>query len=384
MAAQPTKPLQSVSIYREMREELNTRQQDLSELLPKQIPAARFIRAAAWAVQSDAKLSQCSKRSLISACMRAAADGLLPDGREGAIVAYETNTADGRREMQAQWIAMVQGIRKKVFNTGLLAQWTVQVVQSGDFFDYELGDHPYIRHKPSLRGGRDRPVIAAYSIATYPDGSKSYEIMNIDQINDIAKKSRARRGPWADPIFFPEMARKTVARLHSKQLPMSSDILAIFHREDEDEERIAAEPPPPASLTEAPSSTRAALSQFAPQTAPPASASAPIEHESESPAPQQAQPQSQPASKAKPKEPAPLPKTPDDYWKRYEKARDAATTRANVDMLERWFHSDAEKKVRAGSGISFPMLDELEGDLRKHAASVRQEQTDVPEDDDEI
>ena len=110
--------------------------------------------------------------------------------------------------------------------------WNCQVVQEGDLFDYQLGDEPYLKHKPSLTGGRDRPVIAAYSIAKYPDGTMSFEIMNIDQINDIRKKSRAKKGPWADPIFFPEMCRKTVARLHSKQLPMSTDLDTVLRRDD--------------------------------------------------------------------------------------------------------------------------------------------------------
>jgi hypothetical protein len=112
------------------------------------------------------------------------------------------------------------------------ADWNVQVVQQGDEFDYALGDNPYIHHKPSPTGGRTRPVLFVYSIATYPDGTKSREVMNIDQVKDIQKKSRARKGPWSDPIFFPEMCRKTVARLHSKQLPMSTDLDRLLHRDD--------------------------------------------------------------------------------------------------------------------------------------------------------
>jgi len=105
-------------------------------------------------------------------------------------------------------------------------------VQAGDAFDYQLGDDPYIRHKPAMAGGRARKVIAAYSIATFPDGHVSREVMNADQIEDIRKKSRARRGPWSDPIFYAEMARKTVAKLHAKQLPMSTDLDRLMHRDD--------------------------------------------------------------------------------------------------------------------------------------------------------
>src|SRR5262249_1552075 len=124
------------------------------------------------------------------------------------------------------------GIRKKVRNSGALADWNVQVVQDGDFFAYQLGDNPFIHHKPSLVGGRTRKVIAAYSIATYPDGTISREVMNADHLEDIRKKSRPKKGPWSDPVFVPEMCRKTVARLHSKQLPMSTDLDRVMHRDD--------------------------------------------------------------------------------------------------------------------------------------------------------
>jgi len=147
----------------------------------------------------------------------------------------------------ATYVPMIFGIRKKVRATGMLSDWNVQVVQEGDEFDYALGDRPYIQHRPSMRGGRKRPVVAAYSVATFPDGTKSYEIMNIDQIEDIRSKSKAKSGPWSDPVFFPEMCRKTVARLHSKQLPQSSDISAFFKRMDDDDSNAGGrelEPPP--------------------------------------------------------------------------------------------------------------------------------------------
>ena len=58
--------------------------------------------------------------------------------------------------------------------------------------------------------------------------------MNGDQIADIMRLSKAKKGPWSNPVFYPEMARKTVARLHSKQLPKATDLLnPIFQREDE-------------------------------------------------------------------------------------------------------------------------------------------------------
>lgn len=216
-----------------LRDDLGRMSDQFKFALPAHMPVERFLRVVMTAVQRNPKLLKCSRQSFFNACMSAANDGLLPDGREGAIVPYgDDGEGGGSKSENAQWLPMIAGLRKKVRNSGALTDWNVQVVQQGDEFDYALGDNPYIHHKPSPTGGRTRPVLFVYSIATYPDGTKSREVMNIDQVKDIQKKSRARKGPWSDPIFFPEMCRKTVARLHSKQLPMSTDLDRLLHRDD--------------------------------------------------------------------------------------------------------------------------------------------------------
>jgi recombination protein RecT len=215
-----------------LRDDLGKMSEQFKFALPAHIPVERFVRVVLTACQRNPKLLRCTRQSFFNACMSAANDGLLPDGREGAIVPYGDDDGGGAKSENAQWLPMIAGLRKKVRNSGALVDWNVQCVQQGDEFDYQLGDNPFIHHKPSAKGGRARPVLFAYSIATYPDGSKSREVMNIDQITDIQKKSKARKGPWSDPVFFPEMCRKTVARLHAKQLPMSTDLDRLMQRDD--------------------------------------------------------------------------------------------------------------------------------------------------------
>jgi recombination protein RecT len=157
-------------------------------------------------------------------------------------------------------------------------------------------------------------VLFAYSIATYPDGTKSREVMNADQIKDIQSKAKAKRGPWSDPIFYPEMCRKTVAKLHAKQLPMSTDLDTLLRRDDElydfkgERERVQR-----ASDAKPPPSVGAALDMFAagpdedeaPAAAPPAQqlaqAEAPAEATKEPPkaAPSQQQQNDDPLAVAR-------------------------------------------------------------------------------------
>lgn len=204
-----------------VRDQLDKMADQFKAALPAHIPVERFARVVMTAIQNNGDLIACDRRSLFNSAMKAAQDGLLPDGRDGAIVAYKG---------AAQWMPMIGGIRKKVRNSGEIATWDVHAVYASDLFEFELGDEPFIRHKPALtdRGA----IIAVYSVATLKSGEKSRDVMSIEDVEKIRKKSRAQNGPWADPVFYPEMAKKTVARRHSKVLPMSSDLDDLIRRDD--------------------------------------------------------------------------------------------------------------------------------------------------------
>src|SRR3546814_14437724 len=90
--------------------------------------------------------------------MKAAQDGLLPDGREGAIVPFKG---------KASWMPMVAGIMKKVRNSGEIADWNAHAVYENDEFDYLLGDDQRIYHKPTM--GDPGQVVGAYSIVKLKD-----------------------------------------------------------------------------------------------------------------------------------------------------------------------------------------------------------------------
>lgn len=190
--------------------------------LPAHIPVERFARVVMTAIQNNADLLTCSRKSLFNAAMKAAQDGLLPDGREGAMVPFKG---------EVTWMPMIGGIRKKVRNSGEIATWDVQAVFEKDAFEYELGDEPFIRHKPHLDGDRGK-LVAVYSIATLKSGEKSRDVMSRTDVDKIKALSRGSNTPWNNPTFYPEMAKKTVARRHSKVLPMSSDLDDLIRRDD--------------------------------------------------------------------------------------------------------------------------------------------------------
>ncbi|WP_292570217.1 recombinase RecT [Mesorhizobium sp.] len=189
--------------------------------LPAHIPVERFMRVVMTAIQNNPDLLKVTRHSLFNSAMKAAQDGLLPDSREGAIVPYKD---------QAQWMPMIGGLRKKARNSGEIATWDVHAVHENDEFDFELGDNPFIRHKPTL--GDPGKLIAVYSVATLKSGEISRDVMSVSAVEKIRTKSRGKNTPWNDPIFYDEMAKKTVARRHSKVLPMSSDLDDLIRRDD--------------------------------------------------------------------------------------------------------------------------------------------------------
>jgi phage RecT family recombinase len=170
------------------------------------------------AIQLQPALLECERKSLLLACLRAANDGLMPDGREGAFVIFKSK----KGPPTAQWMPMYAGLLKKVRNTGELLSISANVVYERDQFDYELGDQERIVHKPAI-GDRGKP-IAAYAIAHLKGGGIEREVMDANAIRQVQAVSRAsaEESPWNQ--WPDEMARKTVIRRLYKRLPSSTEM----------------------------------------------------------------------------------------------------------------------------------------------------------------
>lgn len=208
----------------EMREKI-------AQALPPGLSPERFTRVALTAIQQSPSLAEGDRNSLYNACIKAAQDGLIPDGREGALVIYKTKDGSGGWISKVQWMPMVQGLLKNVRKSGELANVSVQVVKENDVFEYELGDNERLMHKPAL-SNRGR-TIGAYSIVTLANGEKSREWMSVEQIEAIRMRSKSKEsGPWQTD--YDEMCRKTVFRRHYKMLPKYDVVDDMLSRDDDD------------------------------------------------------------------------------------------------------------------------------------------------------
>lgn len=196
--------------------------------LPKHISPARFMRIVLTAAQTAPELLTADRTSFYAACMKSAQEGLLPDGKESALVVY--NTKQGPK---VSYQPMVYGILKKCRNSGEILSITAQVVYEKDHFQYwldESGEH--IEHRPQMFGDRGR-VLGVYAMAKTKDGGVYVEVMTSDEVEAVRNVSRAAdSGPWAGP-FASEMWRKTALKRLSKRLPMSTDLEMTFAQDEE-------------------------------------------------------------------------------------------------------------------------------------------------------
>lgn len=215
-----------LTIAKRVGAELQKMETEFRLVLPAHVTPEAFRRVSQTAIQMNPDLQECTPRSLVASCTKLAEIGLLPDGEEAAIVAYNVKVSKrnepDRWEKQAKAMPMVRGIRNLVRNSGMVKDWKVRLVYSQDKFRHIDGDVELLEHEPAYIDGDH--VVKVYSIAYLENGEISRHVMRIDAVEKIRRRSRsADKGPWVTD--YEEMVKKTCLRQHSKALPKAKDDL---------------------------------------------------------------------------------------------------------------------------------------------------------------
>jgi len=210
----------------------------IKQALLSGVDEERFIRTALTAIQTTPSLLEVDRSSLYNAVLRAAQDGLLPDGREGALVPFKEK-ATGRKVVQ--WMPMFFGLRKRLAKCQILLE--AYVVHENDRFEVVLGDEPKIVHVPTQLGKDAGEMIGAYAIARTADGQVMREVMDKAQIEAVRKQSRAADSlMWTQ--FTGEAWRKTVGRRLCKAIPALDDGVQDLLKRDDEQYSFEHEPVP--------------------------------------------------------------------------------------------------------------------------------------------
>ena len=224
---------------------------DAKELpLPSNVSAETFKNAAIVAVQDNPMIHSCSQDSVFKAIRTLAAAGLVPDGREAALVTFKTKSGDDWVNV-CQAIPMVFGLIKMVRRSNEVADIRAHIVYQNEVdqgrFEYTVGDKEALRHEPILFGEKGQPV-AAYAIAVLKSGGIVREFMSAGEIDTVRRASSAQKlykkgerpttseapiGIWKD--WWAEMWKKTVIRRLCKRLDMSSeDMRRVMVEQDQE------------------------------------------------------------------------------------------------------------------------------------------------------
>lgn len=178
--------------------------------LPSHMTPERFIRVALTAMMKTPKLAQCSQASIFKVMLDLSSIGLEPDGRRAHIIPYGNI---------ATLIIDYKGLIELAKRSGEVVNWRAELVCENDKFSWENG---VVTHKIDWRKPRGK-MDAVYSYVRNKDGVEDFEVMTVDQVEAIRKRSKAgNAGPWVTD--FSEMAKKTVMRRHSKRLTLSPEL----------------------------------------------------------------------------------------------------------------------------------------------------------------
>jgi recombination protein RecT len=187
-------------------------QSQMRMALPKTLTAERLTRIVMTECRKTPELANCSQDSFFGAILQCAQLGLEPGGALGHCYLLPYGKT-------CQLIIGYRGMIDLARRSGQIVSINAYVVNDKDDFEYELGLHPDIKHRPSPLADRG-PVTYVYAVAVLKGGGVQFEVMSRAEVEAVRKQSKAgKSGPWV--THWDEMARKTVVRKLFKYLPVS-------------------------------------------------------------------------------------------------------------------------------------------------------------------
>lgn len=225
----------------------------IKQALPPNVTLDRFTRATLTAIQQNPSILEADRNSLYNAITRCAQDGLMPDGRQAAIVTFSTKVKTPKGDVwvkKAQHMPMVEGIIYQLAKSGISA-YAVSVYENDEFEAWNDENGQHVKHRPTKLGATRGPRIGAYATGKTKDGWVYVEVMDMDDL-EVPKRATKQRdkdgnltGPWKDTPD--RMEQKSCLHRLAKRIPSAA-------LRDDDEFN---ESPPSATDVPAPPSTPA-------------------------------------------------------------------------------------------------------------------------------
>lgn len=212
---------------------LEKRKGEIAKMLPKHLSADRLLKVAQIAATTTPTLLKCDVPSLVAAIGQCAQMGLEPNTVLGHAYLVPFNTKRKDADGNERWVNSVQvivgykGLIDLARRSGQIVSIAAHEVCENDDFECVYGLNERLEHRPAMNDRGE--VVAFYAVAHLKDGGHAFEVMSVEQIEEIrdasqgyqqAKKyKKEASSPWG--AHFVEMGRKTVIRRLAKYLPLS-------------------------------------------------------------------------------------------------------------------------------------------------------------------
>lgn len=148
-------------------------------------------------------LETCSQTSIANSLMDMATLGLSVQKKQGYFIAY-----GGQCQFQRSYFGNITIARRYG-----LKEINAQVIYEGDKFQYHIEDGIKVldKHEQDFMNIDNNKIIGAYAVVIMQDGSKSLEIMNMNQIKQSWQQGYGyKEGSGTHSKFTDQMAKKTV------------------------------------------------------------------------------------------------------------------------------------------------------------------------------
>lgn len=221
-------------LFRDVMDGIHRMQGSIEAVLPSHTNFEKFRAIVMMAIRTNPNILSCYGPSIVTACLRAAYDGVMLDNKEAALIPSMNALTDHKgtkfTRRDARYNIMVAGVRKQILAGGQIRDVETAIVYRNEPFKVVRGLHRDLQHEPLPEETRGEPY-AAYAVAHWKDGgTPTFEVMYESEINAV--RDVAQSGPvWKGKMVL-EMWRKTVLRRFRKSLPGGNDVIDMEARAD--------------------------------------------------------------------------------------------------------------------------------------------------------
>lgn len=196
----------------------------IAPFLPPGVSPERVLAAVSYAIRQTPEIAKCQPESVIDSVARIQQWG-LEIGVTAHLVPFKGKCTA---------VADYKGLAELMIRSRAVRHVEARVVYERDRFEYSFGLDAKLEHQPSTAKERGK-ITHAYAVLRLPFGYSAFEVMPIEDIEEIRKRYSKQWGPDKVRDCPAWYAKKTVVRQAAKLVPKDprfADALRVIQEEE--------------------------------------------------------------------------------------------------------------------------------------------------------